>query len=172
MRALVAGLTFVGLAAAAAAQSPPSPPPPPANPDSMAAWGEKMGQWGEKYGQQMGRWGESLGQALGQTFGDTSFQNAVNSDPDSDERPGRQIRPGSGDISSTASRHDPRTADAKQAFQDALHNALQHRHHHYRYGSVPPVPPVPPIPPMPPMSAPPRSRMNRCHAEGYRPHAA
>src|SRR5579863_10169817 len=112
MRALVAGLTFVGLAAAAAAQSPPSPPPPPVNADSMAAWGEKMGQWGQKYGEQMGRWGEALGQVMSQTFGDTSFQNAINEDPDVMSDP---------DVKSTlrryikySSRHDRRTAEAKQ----------------------------------------------------------
>ena len=158
MRTLVAGLTLIGLVGVAAGQ-PPSPPQPtpPTSADSMAAWGERMGQWGQKYGEQMGRWGESLGQALSQTLGDSSFQGAVGNDPEVMHDP--EVKAALKRYIQYSVHHDPRTADARQRFHDAMQRALDR--HHRRFGSVPgvpPVPPVPPIQPMPPM-APPGSAM-------------
>jgi hypothetical protein len=156
---LVAGLTIIGLAAVTAAQ-PPSPPSPtpPGNVDSLAAWGQKMGEWGQRYGEQMGRWGESLGQAMSQAFGDSSLKDAVDEDPEVMRDP--EVKASLRRYIQYSVHHDPRTADAKRAFQDALHRAMDR--HHRRYGGVPPIPPVPPIPsvpPMPPMMAPPGSPM-------------
>src|SRR5580704_12872397 len=158
MRILVAGLTFIGLVAVAAAQ-PPSPPPPtpPTNADSMAEWGERMGQWGQKYGEQMGHWGESLGQAMSQAFGDSSFQGAVNDDPEVMRDP--EVKAALKRYIQYSVHHDPRTADARQQFRDALHRAMDRHHRRFAGHGIPPVPPVPPIPPMPPMIAPPGSAM-------------
>lgn len=114
-----------------------------------------MGEWGQRYGEQMGRWGESLGQAMGQAFGDTSFTNAMDNDPEVMHDP--EVKSALKRYIQYSVHHDPRTADAKRAFQDALHRAMDR--HHRRYGAIPPVPPVPPVPPMPPMMAPPGSRM-------------
>jgi hypothetical protein len=160
MRRLVAGLTLIGLATVAAAQRPPAspPPPPPSNVDSLGKWGEHMGEWGQKYGEQMGRWGESLGQAMSQAFGDSSFSNAVDNDPDVMRDP--EVKAALRRYVEYSVHHDPRAADARQKFRDALHRALDR--HHRRYGGppgIPPIPPVPPIPPIPPMMAPPGSEM-------------
>ena len=163
MRILVAGLTFVGLAAIAAAQpqppSPPSaaPPPMPANADSMAAWGERMGEWGQKYGQQMGRWGESLGAALSQEFQDSGsrygrYGYGPMEDPD--------VKAAFQHYLDLKRRHDPGAADAHKAFHDAVHRWAERQRGRYGHmvPGVPPVPPLPPVPPVPAM-APPGSEM-------------
>ncbi|HZS58539.1 MAG TPA: polymer-forming cytoskeletal protein [Gemmatimonadaceae bacterium] len=155
MRALIAGLTFVGFVAVAAAQQPPTPPPVPGNADSMAAWGEKMGEWGQKYGERMGRWGESLGKAFqdsGNRFGYGYGYGDVMADPD--------VKAAFQRYMDYKVRHDPRTDDARNAFHDAVHRWAERQRERGHHGMVPPIPPIPPVPGVPPMPpAMPGSRM-------------
>src|SRR5579862_6838951 len=148
MRALIAGLTFVGLAAVAAAQEPPSMPPMPGNVDSMAAWGEKMDKWGQQYGDRMQKWGESLGQSYSRQYG---YGNDVMNDPD--------VKAAFDRYMDYKAHHDPRTDDARNAFHDAVHRWAERQRQHAHGRMIPPMPPVPPVPPVPPMMAPPGSRM-------------
>jgi hypothetical protein len=141
------GLTL-GLAAVARAQQPP-PMPKTTDGDSMARWGEKMGQWGQQFGERMGKWGESLGNQIGQAFNDTAFQNAMNRDPEVMHDP--EVKAAMRRMIQYNIHHDPRARDAQQQFRDAIQHAEARRYGHR--GMIPPIPPVPPLPPMPPMHA-------------------
>jgi hypothetical protein len=148
MRALLVGLTL-GLATVATAQDVPAPPPKPTNVDSIAAWGEKMGEWGQRFGEQMGKWGESLGSQLGQAFSDSLFQSAVQRDPHALHDP--EVKAAMRRFIAYSAHHDPRAEDARKAFEDALRRAEDRDYAHGIPHGMPPIPPVPPTPPLPPL---------------------